>query len=39
MYVEGDVPFATSGCNNGGGNGIFGGDAWAAIILFALIFG
>lgn len=39
-YMEEAVPVvnvANGGCGNG--SGMFGGDGWWAIILFALIFG
>lgn len=38
-YYEGEVGNIAGGGGNNGGSGWFGGDAWAAIILFALIFG
>lgn len=39
MYIEGEVPTISAGSNSGYGNGLFGGDGWWAIIIFALIFG
>lgn len=33
------APISTTGAGNGSGNGLFGGDGWWAIIIFALIFG
>ncbi len=38
MYIEGDVPFVTSGGNNNSGFG-GSGDGWWGIILLALLFG
>ena len=39
-YYEGEIGSLGGSCNGNNGGGIFGGgDAWAAIILFALIFG